>query len=44
MEVIAWAELRMTICPECEWTVKSPWGENDEIDHAMLHAKKTAKK
>lgn len=26
-------------CPVCGWMVKSPWGENDIIDHANLHSK-----
>jgi predicted small metal-binding protein len=30
---------KTTTCPECGWTVKSPWGENDVIDHMVLHVK-----
>ena len=26
-------------CPECGWTVKSPWGENDVVDYMVLHVK-----
>jgi predicted small metal-binding protein len=33
------SKMKTTTCPECGWTVKSPWGENDVIDHVMLHAK-----
>lgn len=32
-------KMKMTTCPECGWTVKSPWEENDVVDHVMLHAK-----
>ena len=32
-------KMKMTTCLECSWTVKSPWGENDVIDHMMLYAK-----
>jgi predicted small metal-binding protein len=32
-------KMKSITCPECGWTVKSPWGENDIIDHTMLHAK-----
>jgi len=31
--------MKMTTCPACGWTVKSPWGENDIMEHVMLHAK-----
>jgi predicted small metal-binding protein len=33
------SKMKTMTCPECGWTVKSPWGENDVIDHIMLHAK-----
>lgn len=32
-------KMKISTCPECGFTVKSPWGENDVIDHIMLHAK-----
>jgi predicted small metal-binding protein len=32
-------KIKMIACPECGWTVKSPWGENDVIDHMMFHVK-----
>ena len=32
-------KLKTMTCPECGWTVKSPWGENDVMDHITLHAK-----
>ena len=32
-------KMKMMTCPECGCTVKTPWGENDILDHAMLHAK-----
>lgn len=32
-------KMKITTCPECGWTVKSPWGENDIVDHMTLHAK-----
>ncbi len=33
------SKMKTTTCPECGWTVKSPWGENDVIDHMVLHVK-----
>jgi len=32
-------EMKMMTCPGCGWTIKTPFGENDVIEHAMLHAK-----
>ena len=32
-------EMKSFTCPVCGWMVKSPWGENDIIDHANLHSK-----
>ena len=32
-------KMKTTTCPDCGWTVKQPWGENDVLDHIMLHAK-----
>jgi hypothetical protein len=32
-------KMKISTCPECGFTVKSPWGENDVVDHMMLHAK-----
>lgn len=32
-------KMKMTTCPACGWTVKSPFGENDIVEHVMLHAK-----
>jgi hypothetical protein len=41
VEVIGLEEkkMKMLACP-CGWTVKSPWGENDVVEHAMLHLKR----
>ena len=33
------SKMKMMTCPECGWSVKTPFGENDVIDHAMLHVK-----
>ena len=33
------SKMKMMTCPECGWTVKSPWGESDVMDHITLHAK-----
>jgi len=33
------SKMKTTTCPECGWTVKSPWGENDVVDHMVLHVK-----
>lgn len=33
-------KMKMMTCPDCGWSVKSPFGENDIMDHAILHAKK----
>ena len=27
-------KMKTTTCPECGWTVKSPWGENDIVERA----------
>ena len=32
-------QMKSFTCPACGWMVKSPWGENDIIDHANLHSK-----
>jgi len=32
-------KMKIMTCPECGWSVKTPFGENDVIEHAMLHAK-----
>ncbi len=32
-------KMKMFTCPACGWTVKTPWGENDIMDHAMMHSK-----
>jgi predicted small metal-binding protein len=32
-------KMKMMTCPGCGWTIKSPYGENDIVEHAMLHAK-----
>jgi predicted small metal-binding protein len=32
-------KMKMMTCPGCGWMVKSPWGENDIVEHVMLHAK-----
>jgi predicted small metal-binding protein len=31
--------MKMMTCP-CGWSVKSPFGEDDVLEHSMLHAKK----
>jgi len=33
------AKMKMTTCPGCGWTIKSPKGEDDVVKHVMLHAK-----
>ena len=38
-EPMSKGKMKTTTCPECAWTVKSPWGENDVIDHMVLHVK-----
>jgi len=32
-------KMKMFTCPGCGWTVKTPFGENDIAEHAMLHSK-----
>ena len=32
-------KMKMMTCPACGWTVKTPFSENDIVEHAMLHAK-----
>ena len=32
------AKMKSFACLTCGWTVKSPFGENDIIEHANLHA------
>lgn len=27
-------------CPECEWTIKTPFGKEDLADHITLHNEK----
>jgi hypothetical protein len=31
--------MKMMPCPSRGWTVKTPYGENNLDEHAMLHAK-----
>jgi predicted small metal-binding protein len=33
-------KLKILSCPGCGWSVKTPHGEDDIVEHAMLHAKK----
>jgi hypothetical protein len=33
-------EMASFICPECGWTVKTPFGEKDAADHISLHVDK----
>jgi hypothetical protein len=30
-------EQKTFICPKCGWTVKTPFGEDDNTDHIKLH-------
>jgi predicted small metal-binding protein len=39
-DLVSKGKTKTMTCPECGWIVKSPWGENDVVDHMMLHAKK----
>ncbi len=32
-------KMRSFTCPTCGWTVISPFGDDDIIDHAVLHSK-----
>ena len=32
-------QMKTFTCPACGWTVKSPWGEDDIVEHANLHSK-----
>jgi hypothetical protein len=32
-------QMKMFTCPVFGWTAKSPGGENDIMEHAMLHSK-----
>jgi hypothetical protein len=32
-------KMKMMVCPY-GWTVKSPWGEDDIVEHAQMHAKR----
>jgi hypothetical protein len=32
-------KMRTFTCPICGWTVTSPFGDDDIIDHAILHSK-----
>ena len=32
-------QMKSFTCPACGWMVKTPWGENDIVDHANLHSK-----
>ena len=32
-------KMKSFTCPSCGWTIKTPFGENDIIDHAILHSK-----
>jgi hypothetical protein len=38
-DIMSKGKMKMFTCPACGWNVKTPWGENDIIDHAMLHSK-----
>lgn len=31
--------MKMMTCPACGWSIKTPFGENDIVEHAMLHSK-----
>lgn len=33
-------KMKMFTCPGCGWTVKTPFGEDDIMEHSMMHAKK----
>ena len=32
-------KMKSFTCPSCGWTVISPFGDDDIIDHAILHSK-----
>jgi len=34
------ARAKMFTCPGCGWTVKTPFGEDDILEHSMMHTKK----
>ena len=33
-------KMKKFTCPGCGWTVKTPFGEDDIMEHSMMHAKK----
>jgi len=33
-------KMKVTTCPACGWTVKSPFGEDDVVEHVRLHAER----
>jgi predicted small metal-binding protein len=39
-DVVSKGMMKMFTCPACRWTVKTPWGEDDLMEHSMMHAKK----
>jgi predicted small metal-binding protein len=38
-DILSKGKMKMMTCP-CGWSVKSPFGEDDVLEHSMLHAKK----
>jgi len=39
-DIVSKGKMKMMSCPGCGWTVKTPFGEEDIIEHASMHARK----